>query len=200
MSAYGDFLKGAMLDPGGVAAPTPSSPALAAAIAAKVDPLKPGLVVELGAGSGAVTEALLARGIAPERLIAVEFNDYFAKLLVQRFPGVTVIRGDAFELDKHLPIGEPIAAIVSGVPLLNFPLRDRRALIERALVLQGVSGRFIQLSYGWRPPVVSVFGVAPARDIVWRNFPPAHIWTFSAQAQRASVPVADKTGLQAATP
>ena len=54
MSGYGDFLKGLLRDPGGVSAPTPSSPALAAAIAAKVDPLRPGLVVELGAGSGAV--------------------------------------------------------------------------------------------------------------------------------------------------
>lgn len=198
MSAYGDFLKGAVRDPGGVSAPTPSSPALAAAIAAKVDPLKPGLVVELGAGSGAVTQALLARGIAPERLIAIEYNEYFAKLLAQRFPGVCVVQGDAFQFENYIPIGEPIAAVVSGVPLLNFPLRHRRALIERALVLQGVSGRFIQLSYGWRPPIVSVFGLTPVKDIVWRNFPPAHIWTFSAQAQRATAPVREKPGLQVA--
>lgn len=188
MSAYVDFLKGLLQDPSRVAAPTPSSPALAKAIAAKVDPLKPGLVVELGAGSGAVTEALLARGIAPERLIAIEYNDYFARLLAQRFCGVRVVQGDAFQFEKYLPLGEPIGAIVSGVPLLNFPLRDRRALIERALVLQGVSGRFIQLSYGWKPPIVSAFGVSPAKDTVWRNFPPAHIWTFSAQAQRVTEP------------
>lgn len=198
MSGYGDFLKGLMRDPGGVSAPTPSSPTLAAAIAAKVDPLKPGLVVELGAGSGAVTRALLARGIAAERLIAIEFSDYFARLLAERYPGVRVVCGDAFEFDKQLPFGEPIAAIVSGIPLLNFPLRRRRALIERALVLQGVSGRFVQLSYGWRPPIVSAFGVAPDRDIVWRNFPPAHIWTFRTQAQRLPSRAAEKTGLQAA--
>lgn len=198
MSAYGDFLKGLLQDPGGVSAPTPSSPTLAAAMAAKVDPLKPGLVVELGAGSGVVTQALLARGIAPERLIAIEFSDYFARLLAQRYPGIRVIHGDAFAFDKCLPLGEPIAAIVSGIPLLNFPLRRRRALIERALVLQGVGGRFVQLSYGWRPPIISAFGVAPERDIVWRNFPPAHIWTFRVQTQRAVAPVAEKTGLQVA--
>lgn len=194
MSAYVDFFKGLLQDPGRVSAPTPSSPALAKAIAARVDPLKPGLVVELGAGSGAVTEALLARGIAPERLIAIEYNDYFATYLTQRFCGVRVIRGDAFQFEKHIPLGEPIAAIVSSVPLLNFPRPSRRALIERALVLQGVGGRFIQLSYGWKPPIVSAFGVAPARDIVWRNFPPAHVWTFRAQAQRAAAPAREKTG------
>lgn len=194
MSVYVDFLRGLLRDPGRVSAPTPSSPALAKAIAAKVDPLKPGLVVELGPGSGAVTQALLARGIAPERLIAIEYNDYFAKLLAARFRGVRVIQGDAFQFEKYVPLGEPISAIVSGVPLLNFPLRDRRALIERALVLQGVGGRFIQLSYGWKPPIVSAFGVVPAKDIVWRNFPPAHVWTFSAQAQRAAAPAREKAG------
>lgn len=188
MSAYGDFLKGAMRDPGGVSAPTPSSPALAAAIAAKVDPLRPGLVIELGAGSGAVTQALLERGIAPERLIAIEYNAYFATLLAQRFAGVCVVCGDAFAFEKHVPPGQPIAAIVSGVPLLNFPSRRRRALIERALVLQGIGGRFIQISYGWRPPIASVFGVPPAKEIVWRNFPPAHVWTFRTQTQRAPLP------------
>jgi phosphatidylethanolamine/phosphatidyl-N-methylethanolamine N-methyltransferase len=193
MSGYGEFLKGLLRDPGGVSAPTPSSPALAAVIAAKVDPLRPGVVVELGAGSGAVTQALLARGIAPERLIAIEYSDYFARLLSKRFPGVTVICGDAFDFDRHMPIGEPIAAIVSGLPLLNFSPRNRRALIERALVLQGVGGRFIQLSYGWRPPIGSAFGVPPGKSTVWRNFPPAHIWTFSAQTQRAAVSAGEKT-------
>ena len=193
MSGYGEFLKGLLRDPGGVSAPTPSSPALAAVIAAKVDPLRPGVVVELGAGSGAVTQALLARGIAPERLIAIEYSDYFARLLSRRFPGVTVICGDAFDFDRHMPIGEPIAAIVSGLPLLNFSPRNRRALIERALVLQGVGGRFIQLSYGWRPPIGSAFGVPPGKSTVWRNFPPAHIWTFSAQTQRAAVSAGEKT-------
>ena len=59
--SYGDFLRGLLKDPRGVSAPTPSSPALAAAMAERVDPLRPGLVVELGAGTGVVTEALLAR-------------------------------------------------------------------------------------------------------------------------------------------
>jgi phosphatidylethanolamine/phosphatidyl-N-methylethanolamine N-methyltransferase len=181
MSGYGDFLRGLWRNPGAVSAPTPSSPALAAAIAAKVDPLRPGLVVELGAGTGVVTEALLARNIAPERLIAIEYSAYFADLLRQRFPGVTVVQGDAFAFERYIPPGAELAAVVSGVPLLNFPLAKRRALITRALTLVGPSGRFIQLSYGWRPPISSAFGIAPEKTVVWRNLPPAHVWTFSAQ-------------------
>jgi phosphatidylethanolamine/phosphatidyl-N-methylethanolamine N-methyltransferase len=192
MSGYADFFKGLLHAPGAVSAPTPSSPALAAAIAAKVDPHRPGLVIELGAGTGVVTQALLDRGVAPERLIAIEYCDYFAGLLARRFPGVTVVQGDAFAFEQYIPMGSDIAAVVSGVPLLNFALPRRRALITRALALQGPDGRFVQLSYGWRPPIGSAFGVAPEKTIVWRNFPPAHVWTFRAQAlQTATVPQAD---------
>jgi phosphatidylethanolamine/phosphatidyl-N-methylethanolamine N-methyltransferase len=180
--SYGDFLRGLLRDPRGVSAPTPSSPALAAAMAEKVDPLRPGLVVELGAGTGVVTEALVARGISPERLLIIEYGAYFVDLLRTRFPGATVIRGDAFVFERYLPADKRISAVVSGVPLLNFPLWRRQALIERALAMQDSGGRFIQLSYGWKPPM------APARlelskTIVWRNFPPAHIWTYRALPQ-----------------
>ncbi len=180
--SYGDFLRGLLKDPRGVSAPTPSSPALAAAMAEKVDPLRPGLVVELGAGTGVVTAALLARGIAPERLLVIEQGSYFAELLRRRFPGVAVIEGDAFVFTRYLPPASSVSAVVSGVPLLNFPLWRRRALIEQALAVQGAGGRFIQLSYGWKPPI------APgrrelSRSVVWRNFPPAHIWTYRALPQ-----------------
>lgn len=196
MSGYADFLKGLLREPGAVSAPTPSSPALAAIIAAKVDPLQSGLVVELGAGTGVVTQALLDRGVAPDRLIAVQYCAYFADLLARRFPGVTVVQGDAFAFERHLPAGAQVAAVVSGVPLLNFPLPQRRTLITRALALQGPAGRFIQLSYGWRPPITSAFGIAPEKTIVWRNFPPAHVWTFTAQEQPAArqVPVQQAAG------
>lgn len=181
---YSAFLRGLLSDPRGVSAPAPSSAALAAAMAAKVDPLRPGLIVELGAGTGVVTKALLDRGIARSRLFVIEQNTVFIGLLRARFPGVTVIEGDAFALKNHLPPDAQISAIVSGVPLLNFPVPSRRALIEQALALQGPGGRFIQLSYGWQPPVQLKNG-SPAKTVVWRNILPAHIWTFGAQAAPA---------------
>ena len=180
--SYGDFLRGLLKDPRSVSAPTPSSPALAAAMAEKVDPLRPGLVVELGAGTGVVTEALLARGISTDRLLVIEYGAYFVDLLRKRFPEIMVIQGDAFAFERYLPSEARISAVVSGVPLLNFPLWRRKALIERALAAQDSGGRFIQLSYGWKPPI------APgrkelSRTIVWRNFPPAHVWTYRALPQ-----------------
>ena len=58
----------------------------------------PGPVVELGPGTGPVTQALLQRGLAPERLILVEYDPAFCRLLERRFPGVRVIQGDAYDL------------------------------------------------------------------------------------------------------
>lgn len=182
--SYGAFLRGLLKDPRGVSAPTPSSPALAKTIAAKVDPLQPGLVVELGAGTGVVTAALLDRGITADRLLIIERGGYFYRLLAKRFPAAAVIQGDAFAFEQYLPPGAAISAVVCGIPLLNFPLALRRTLIERALGLQGPGGRFIQLSYGWKPPI-RLKDVELGKTIVWRNFPPAHVWTFGAQTEEA---------------
>lgn len=178
MSEYGHFLRGLLDQPLAVSAPTPSSPALAKAIAAEVDPGRDGLVVELGPGTGVVTQALLERGIGPDRLLLIENNAYFYGLLAQRFAKVRVVRGDAAAFDFYLPKGSKIGSIVSGLPMLNFPQPMRRSLIERALYRQGSGGRFIQLSYGWSPAVAPTDKLRVEKKLVWRNLPPAHIWIY----------------------
>jgi phosphatidylethanolamine/phosphatidyl-N-methylethanolamine N-methyltransferase len=177
-ASYGIFLRGLINNPRGVSAPAPSSPALARAIAAQVDLTRPGLVVELGPGTGVVTAALLDRGAAPDRILAIEQDRSLAQFMRGRFPAVDVRRGDALALQKHLHPGQQVAAVVSGLPLLNFPPAARASLIRRALALQEPGGCFIQLSYGWRPPVTPDCGVLLKGQAVWQNFPPAHIWTY----------------------
>ena len=185
MSAYAEFLRGLIANPKGVSAPTPSSPTLSSVIASKVDPRRPGLVIELGAGTGAVTQALLDHGIAAERLLAVENSSYYAALLRKRFADITVAEGDALQFDRLVPVGMPVAAVVSGIPLLHLEPWRRRAFIERALGLQPAGGLYVQLSYGWVPPIEPDGDLAMSRTVVWRNFPPAHIWTFTARAAAA---------------
>ncbi|HET7084575.1 MAG TPA: rRNA adenine N-6-methyltransferase family protein [Rhizomicrobium sp.] len=175
---YGDFLRGLVHDPKGVSAPTPSSPALARALAGEVDISRPGLVLELGPGTGVVTEALLQQGVEPERLIAIEQEPNFAQLMRRRFPAVKVCHSDALVFETCLPAQACVAAIVSGLPLLNFPLAIRRSLLRRALACQWAGGSFIQLSYSWRPPVPLESGMTLDKKIIWRNFPPAHVWTY----------------------
>src|ERR1051325_4137784 len=110
-----NFLRGLIARPKNVGAIAPSSPALARAIAREVDPARPGPVLELGPGTGVVTEALVERGVAEERLVAIEYDRDFAALVAKRFPRARVVRGDAFDFVNILGEGqEPYAAIVSG--------------------------------------------------------------------------------------
>ncbi|MGH6829365.1 MAG: class I SAM-dependent methyltransferase [Rhizomicrobium sp.] len=173
---YGVFLRGLISNPKWVSAPAPSSPILAEAIAAKLDLSRPGLVIELGPGTGAVTAALLTR--AGERIVAIERDRNFANALSRNFPGVDVRQGDALAFERFLPPGAKVAAVVSGLPLLNLPRPKRQSLLHRALDIQGAGGLFIQLSYSWRPPVKAPASVALGKHAVWRNFPPAHVWTY----------------------
>ena len=180
-ASYGDFLRALVRDPKGVSSPTPSSPALASAIAEQIDLSRPGYVLELGAGTGAVTKALLARGLAPARLIAIEQDPGFATILRQQFPVIKFHEGDALSFEKFLPEGAVISAVVSGIPLLNLAVETRRSLLSRAMACQD-KGIFIQLSYSWKPPINPILGMSLDRKIVWRNFPPACVWTYKAEA------------------
>lgn len=173
------FLKGLLARPKNVGAIAPSSRALARAIAQQVDPKVDGPVLELGPGTGVVTEALIERGIAPERITAIEYDPQFAKLVAERFPRVTVVRGDAFDLEKTLGQGEAFAAIVSGLPLLNHPVERRHALIEGALAKLQPGAPYVQFSYGTKPPIPAPAGATVKRTaLILMNLPPARVWVY----------------------
>jgi phosphatidylethanolamine/phosphatidyl-N-methylethanolamine N-methyltransferase len=176
-STYAEFLRGLYRDPKAVSAPTPSSRALSRAIAAEVEPARPGLVIELGPGTGVVTQALLERGLSPDRLVTIECEGSFVRTMRSKFPDVIVHHGDALRFEQYIPAGAAVAAVVSGIPLLNMEPQARKSLIDRALAVGG-NRRFIQLSYGWFPPVRMGSNIRLKRNTVWRNLPPAHIWTY----------------------
>lgn len=167
------------LTTGAVAA---SGRALARAMAEPIDPSWDGPVVELGPGTGAVTAALLERGIAPERLIAIEFNPDFAKHLQSRYPGIHVIRGDAYDLAATLGRAgiKSAAAMVSSLPLLTKPPLIRRALVEAATGLLPPGRPLVQFSYAFSPPVAADPDrwTLSSSDWIWMNLPPARVWTY----------------------
>jgi phosphatidylethanolamine/phosphatidyl-N-methylethanolamine N-methyltransferase len=175
------FLRGLILRPKNVGAITPSSPALAKAIAGQVDPARDGPVLELGPGTGVVTQALIERGIAQERLIAIEYDPEFAALVAKRFPRARVVQGDAFQFSQLLDgtVDQPYGAIISGLPLLNFPMETRRRLIESALERLQPGAPYIQFSYGTSPsiPPTNRYTVQRAATI-WMNLPPARVWVY----------------------
>ena len=146
-----------------------------------------GHIVELGPGTGPVTQALLARGIAPERLVLVEYESRFCHLLSERFPGVTIVQGDAYGLKATLDGKVPgkIATVVSSLPLLVRPERDRVELLNQAFELMGDEGLFIQFTYGLTksPMPMHANGVNGAyvgkgSPPVVLNIPPARVWRY----------------------
>jgi phosphatidylethanolamine/phosphatidyl-N-methylethanolamine N-methyltransferase len=161
---------------------SPSGKALARAMAREVSPDGTWPVLELGPGTGPVTAALIERGVTPERIVAVEFNPDFCALLNERYRGLNVVQGDAYNLATSLPpgLGGPFAAVISSLPLLTRPLETRHALIEGALdrVLPG--GGLIQFSYGLGPPVKAIadrFTVVRVAFVL-ANLPPAQVWLY----------------------
>jgi phosphatidylethanolamine/phosphatidyl-N-methylethanolamine N-methyltransferase len=168
-------------NPKQVGAVMPSGPALAETMARAIDPVLPGPIVELGPGTGVVTRALLNRGIEPGRLILVEFDPNFCALLGERFPGVRIVKGDAYRLATTLRenLGAPAAAVVSSLPLLTMPEPMRTALLAEAFDLMAADGLFVQFTYGLTSPVPrSAAFAAEGSPRIWRNFPPARVWIY----------------------
>ena len=160
----------------------PSSRILARAMARCVDPKTDGPVIELGPGTGPVTQALVRRGIDPARLILVEFNPDFCRLLRARYPAATVVQGDAYRLRRLLEdyVDEPAAAVVSGLPLVTKPLRTRLRLISDAMTLLAPDAPFVQFTYAMLPPIPKKLPAvrAQASEMIWMNLPPARVWVY----------------------
>jgi phosphatidylethanolamine/phosphatidyl-N-methylethanolamine N-methyltransferase len=176
------FIRTLIEKPLSVGAVAPSGKALARVMANYVDPRAAGPIVELGPGTGPVTEALVERGIDPARLTLVEYDPEFCRLLRQRFPGVNVVQGDAYNLRQTLDgvLREPAAAFVSGLPLFNKPLKMRLDLLDQAFGLMQPGAPFVQFTYNAISPIPRSHGRvrAEASGRVWRNFPPARVWVY----------------------
>ena len=161
---------------------TPSGRALARTMAAYIDPSRPGPIVELGPGTGPVTEALVAQGIDPARLVLVEFDPTFCRLLRARYPKATVVQGDAYSLKRLLAglMQNPAAGVVSGLPLFTKPLRMRLRLLFDALDLMSPGAPFVQFTYNAVPPLPKRLERVSAEpsERVWMNIPPARVWVY----------------------
>lgn len=176
------FLKNWLKNPLRMGAVAPSGPVLARRMASYVDPAGTGPVIELGPGTGAITAALVARGIDPRRLVLVEYSVDFCRLLRERFPTATVVHGDAYALGRTLSgrLAEPADALVSGLPLMTRPEPIRLKLLDDALALMKPGAPFVQFTYSVTSPIPIKSGsfTAEPTERIWRNIPPARVWVY----------------------
>jgi phospholipid N-methyltransferase len=183
VSDYWMFLRELARAPLRTGALAPSSEALAALMVSEID-AQAGVVIELGPGTGRITEALLARGVPEDRVIVVEANPRFARLLQRRFPRILVRSDKAERLVRDpLPRAEEVSAVISGLPLPALgPTVQARILRDWYGTLPRARG-FYQFTYAPVSPVTPArlrdWGLESTRlGTVVRNMPPATVYCF----------------------
>jgi phosphatidylethanolamine/phosphatidyl-N-methylethanolamine N-methyltransferase len=176
------FLRSWIEKPLHMGAVMPSGRVLARTMAQYVDIKSSGPVVELGPGTGAITNALIEHGVDQKRLVLVEYNPGFCALLRDRYPHARVVQGDAYKLRDSLwdVLNVPASAVVSGLPLVTKPMLTRLKLIRDAFLALAPGAPFVQFTYSVAPPIPkSLPGVSTeASERIWMNLPPARVWVY----------------------
>jgi phosphatidylethanolamine/phosphatidyl-N-methylethanolamine N-methyltransferase len=176
------FFRRALAHPLQLASPMPSSASLGRLVARHIPDIARARVVEIGGGTGAITQALLDAGLPPDRLLVVEIDEQLADYLRRRFPDVRVISDDAGRLADLLPRSwrGAVDTVISGIPMTVLTSAAQRQLTGAFLSALGAGGRYLQYTY-------SLFSPLPARrhglegrrlGITFGNFPPASLWTY----------------------
>jgi phospholipid N-methyltransferase len=199
--AYSDFFqffRSWVADPQRVAAIAPSGESLAGLMTQEIRP-SDGPVLELGAGTGVFTRALIARGIRESDLTLVEYGSDFMRVLQHRFPRARVLWMDASQLASYdLFHGAKVGAVISGLPLLSMSPRKVMSILSGAFSHLRSNGGFYQFTYGPRCPVprpiLDRLGLKATRiGGTVRNLPPAAVYRITRRQpigipRRSSVP------------
>ena len=176
------FLRSWIEKPLHMGAVVPSSKLLARTMDEYVDVESDGPVVELGPGTGAITNALIEHGVDQKRLVLVEYNPGFCALLRDRYPQAKVVQGDAYTLRDSLAgvLDARASAVVSGLPLVTKPMLTRLKLVRDAFTALAPGAPFVQFTYSVAPPIPkSLPGVSTeASERIWMNLPPARVWVY----------------------
>ena len=181
-SGVGLFLKRWLANPLQMGSIVPSSPALCRRVVQQVRRTGDEWVVELGAGTGVVSRALLAGGLPPERVTVVEIVPSMAQHLRRMLPGVEVIEGDARALPSLIPAPRHglVGTVICGIPLVLLPVLEQRRFIDAMLAVAPGRG-FLHYSYCITSPLPAVrHGLRATRE-AWTplNVPPASVWRYT---------------------
>jgi phosphatidylethanolamine/phosphatidyl-N-methylethanolamine N-methyltransferase len=159
----------------------PSSPVLGRLIAKHIEKGSDAAVLELGAGTGAVTHSLIRSGIAPKRIVLVEIVPEMAEHLEVKFPETKVLQADAFNLpvDKLGHIAPDIGTVICGIPLVLLPEKKQRQFIEQVEAVAPGKG-FLLYTYCISSPLPYRALKLEAKRLAWTplNFPPASVWHY----------------------
>ena len=189
LSATTLFLQEWLQCPRQIGAILPSSKNLAFAMADWLPSDPEAFVLELGPGTGVVTQALIERSLRQDRLVAIEKSPKLAGLLRERFPRAHIITGDACQLDrllkKHFRRLDSVGAVISSLPLRNFAPEVADGLSKKIRAILRPAGKWVQYSYhlgNKRSQGTDCFELL-ASDVVWWNVPPARVSVYQKQPE-----------------
>jgi phospholipid N-methyltransferase len=169
-----------------IAAINPSGAAISRTMARQVDFSQPGVIVELGAGTGAITKAIIENLQPHHRLILVEIDPDFVEILRQRFPQYTVIKGDATRMAEPLAnLGvKQVKYVFSGLATPSLPVRGQERLHHWMRQMLDPGATFAQITFipqhaPWRH-VYQRYYARLFHEVhftpVWRNVPPGGVF------------------------
>jgi phosphatidylethanolamine/phosphatidyl-N-methylethanolamine N-methyltransferase len=138
-------------------------------------------VVEIGAGTGRLTRALLNNGVRPEDLTVVELDGEMCRFLKSSIPNIQVIEGDANHLPKLLSpeICEKVGVVVSAIPLMYLDEKLRKSLIKSAFSILKPKAKIVHVTYNPKSPLSFWSDIKQNRvAATWFNIPPGFVWKF----------------------
>ena len=159
-----------------------------------------GPVVELGAGTGTITRALIENGVGERELVLIERDRQMCRWLKQRFPRAAVVRDEAARLGMILAREGAGAAsvVISSLPLRNMGMQERESIVEASLDAVPEGGALVQYTYARHPAVPCArLGLECRRvGFVAMNVPPAGVWriTRSGAASRLAAAASSRPG------
>ena len=185
------FFRQWLRNPRAMAALSPSGRQLTRAMIGEL-PAGARRVVELGAGTGVFTRALLAKGIAENDLLVVELNDELFGLLRDQFPRAHVVHGNAMDLAAiaqraGFADAEPADAAISGLGFMAMPREVQKGILEAVFAVLAPGKPLIQFTYGPSSPIprdlLAELGLSVRRaGIAPLNLPPAFVFVYTRAA------------------
>jgi phosphatidylethanolamine/phosphatidyl-N-methylethanolamine N-methyltransferase len=166
------FLKKYIRNPQSIGSVIPSSEFLAKAILNSINELDRTSVIEIGAGTGAIT-----KHISSFNPLLVEIDQEFCALLRQNYPHLKTINGCALEQLKKV---DERFGLVLSIPLINNPFKSSFIPLVNTLYSDGLLKWCVMYTYGLNNPLGEVnFQNQVRRRFVMKNIPPASVWVYS---------------------
>lgn len=176
------FLIQYIMHPRTTGAILPSSKRLSKKMIKEINFDKCNCIIELGPGTGVFTEEILKRRNVNTKVILIEYNREFYKLLKSKYDNIEnvyIINDSAENIDcyiKKYSIGK-VDYIVSGLPFASLPNDMSEAILDKSKSILGDKGSFITFQYTrFKKELINKYfkDIKINREIL--NIPPAYVF------------------------